>query len=191
MRRLAIGIAAALSLAATASVNAQGIWVGGPGVGVGVGFGPTYAYDAYPSDGYTSVAYRGGPAWGDAYAYEPVAAPVVADSYAYAPAVSVGYGYEPAYSRVTSSARYAYPERVTSRQSYAYSPRRSTQRVVYESGRRSGVSRDVVAGSRIEAGTERIGSRVSSERVSVRGGHAMARGSRQDVERASVTRDLR
>lgn len=162
MRTLAIGIAAALSLAATAPVSAQGIWFGGPGFGVGIGFGPTYAYDAYPSYGYTSVGNWREPAWGwgGGYAYQSVD-PFVDDSFAYAPAVSIGYGYEPVYrhgyrstrysypQRVTygrtytyspgyrsTTARYSYPERVT-RRSYAYSPRLGTNRVVYASDRRA------------------------------------------------------
>jgi hypothetical protein len=216
MRTLAIGFAAALSLAATAPVNAQGFWVGGPGFGVGVGGGPAYAYDAYPSYGYTSAGYWGEPGWGwgGAYAYQPVMEPypVIADSFAYAPPVTVGYGYEPAYRYRYSTGRYAYPERVTYRRSYAYSPgyRYSTlgyaspervryqrsyayspphNRLGYESDRRA--RQHVVAGSRIGTGTERVSSQASSERVSVRGSRAMARGSRQEIEPAGGKRDLR
>jgi hypothetical protein len=216
MRKLAIGIAAALSLAAAAPVNAQGIWVGGPGFGVGVGFGPTYAYDAYPSYGYTNVGYWGEPAWGwgDTYAYQPVVGPypLAADSFAYAPGVSVGYGFEPAYRYRYSTARYSYPERVTYQRSYAYSPgyrsteryfypertryqrryayspRPSTNRVVYQSDRRAGVRQHVAVGSRVGIGTERVGSR---ERIDVRDSRAMARGSGHEIERAGGKRDLR
>src|ERR1051325_3957101 len=196
MKRLAIGIrAAALSLAAIAPVNAQGFWFGGPGFGVGVGFGPTYAYDPYPGYGYTGVGYWGGPAWGgtyDTYAVE--------DDFAYAPAVSVGYGYEPAYRRRYSTARYAYadrirhrsytyPEHVSYRQSYAYSPRASSRHFVHEAGRRSGVRHELAVGSRTAARTtigsrvsssEAAGSRISSEGVHVRGGQSMARASRSE-----------
>ena len=206
MRKLSIGIAAAaLSLAAIAPVNAQGFWFGGPGFGVGVGFGPTYAYDPYPAYGYTGVGYWGGPAWGDAYATY-----AVEDDFAYAPAVNVGYGYEPAYRRRYSTARYAYPgrvsyrrsyaypERVSYRQSFAYSPRASSRHFVHEAERRSGVRHELAVGSRTAARTsigsrvsssEAAGSRISSEGVHVRGGQSMARASRSEKSRASVTQE--
>ena len=80
MKRLGIGIAAAITLAATmAPANAQGLWIGAPGFGVGIGVGPTPYYGDY----------RGGPYWGAAYGY----------GYGYEPSFAYqGYAYEPEYS---------------------------------------------------------------------------------------------
>ena len=62
MRKVAIGIAAAITLAAGAPANAQGLWVGAPDFGVGIGVGPTYAYQPYYG-GYWGSPYSGRWLW--------------------------------------------------------------------------------------------------------------------------------
>lgn len=47
MRKLAIGLLAAVGIAMALPANAEGVWIGAGPVGVGIGVGP-YAYD----DGY-------------------------------------------------------------------------------------------------------------------------------------------
>ena len=67
MRKVAIGIAAAIALATVAPASAQGIWIGVPGFEIGIGTGPTYAY----GDPYYG-GYRYGPTYAsEGYAYEP------------------------------------------------------------------------------------------------------------------------
>ena len=61
MRKVAIGIAAAVALAAVAPANAQGIWIGVPVFEIGIGTGRTYAY---------GDPYYGGYRYGPTYAYE-------------------------------------------------------------------------------------------------------------------------
>src|SRR5262245_16892341 len=106
MRKVAIGIAAAITLAVVAPANAQGLWIGAPGFGVGIGVGPTPYYGRY----------WGGPYWGADYAY-----------YGYEPSYAWSYAYEPAYDYDS----YAYlPD--DGYAAYAYGPRLRTYG--YESG---------------------------------------------------------
>ena len=113
MRKVVIGIAAAITLAgAVAPANAQGLWVGAPGFGVGMGVGPTPYYGGY----------WGGPYWGARYGYEPSYA---YQSYAYEPEYNYdSYAYVPddgyvAYSYGPRLRTYAYE----SVDSYGYAPR--------------------------------------------------------------------
>jgi hypothetical protein len=102
MRKVAIGIAAAITLAVVAPANAQGLWIGAPGFGVGIGVGPTPYYSGY----------WGGPYWGAGYGYygyEP--------NYAYQ-----GYAYEPEYEYDS----YAYVMPDDGYAAYSYGPRLRT-----------------------------------------------------------------
>ena len=141
MRKVAIGIAAAITLAAVAPANAQGLWVGAPGFGVGIGVGPTYAYEPYYG------GYWGSPYWGAGYGYEPSYAyqsyayepEYEYDSYAYVPddayaVYSYGprlrtYAYEPTDSyghapQVRYSRNYSYSPGVRATRSYSYADTR-------------------------------------------------------------------
>jgi hypothetical protein len=62
MRKLAIGILAAIGVAMAVPANAQGVWVGAGPVGVGVGVGPGWGYydRDYYGPGYRSYAYDDG-----------------------------------------------------------------------------------------------------------------------------------
>jgi hypothetical protein len=123
MRKVAIGIAAAIALAAVTPARAQGVWIGVPGFGIGIGTGPTYAY----GDPYYG-GYRYGPPYtSEGYVYEPG---YEYDSYAYVPnsgyavdsyGPGVTYGY-----RSTDSYRYA--PRARYLHNYAYSPEGRTTR---------------------------------------------------------------
>ena len=213
--------ALSLAVAAPASAQGFWFGGPGIGVGVGFGptyaydSYPAYGYasvgywDGEPAwgDTYASYAFED-----DSYAY----APAVSVGYRYGPAYrhrtsTARYAYP---ERVSYRRSYAEPERVSTRQSYAYAPRASSRQVVYESGRRSGLRQnvaigsrtaarsrsDVAIGSRTAARSQSVGSRVSSEttgsgassdRVRVRDGQSMTRGSRSEMERGSTTRDLR
>lgn len=121
MRNVAIGIAAALTLAAMAPANAQGLWIGAPGFGVGVGVGP-YAYEPYYG------GYSGSPYWGAGYGYEPS---FVDQSYAYEPE----YKYDSyAYVPDDGYAVYSYGPQL---RTYAYEPTDS-----YRHAPRAGYSRN-------------------------------------------------
>ena len=133
MRKVAIGIAAAITLAVVAPANAQGLWIGAPGFGVGIGVGPTPYYGGYWGGpywgaGYGYYGYEPSYAW--SYAYEPA---YDYDSYAYLPddgyaAYSYGprlrtYGYESGYGyapRVRYSRNYSYSPGVRATRSYSY-----------------------------------------------------------------------
>jgi hypothetical protein len=131
MRKVAIGIAAAIALAAVAPARAQGVWIGVPGFAIGIGTGPTYAY----GDPYYG-GYRYGPAYAsEGYAYEPG---YEYDSYAYVP--NSGYAVDSYGPGVTygyrSTDSYRYPEGRTTR-GYPYG---DTRRVINrDRGQRAGV----------------------------------------------------
>src|SRR6476660_1125349 len=142
MRKVAIGIAAAITLAAAvAPASAQSLWFGAPGFGVGIGVGPTPNYGGY----------GGGPYWGAGYGYEPNYAyqnyayepEYNYDSYAYVPDDGyVAYSYGPrlrtyAYDSVDS---YGYAPRLRYSRNYAYSlGDRATRTYSYDT---RGVRRD-------------------------------------------------
>ena len=104
MRTLAIGIAAAVTLAAVVPANAQGLWIGAPVFGVGIGVGPTPYYGGY----------RGGPYWGADYGYYGYEPSYAYQSYAYEPEYDYdAYAYVPddgyvAYSYGPRLRTYAY-----------------------------------------------------------------------------------
>jgi hypothetical protein len=183
MRKAAIGIAAAVTLAAVVPASAQGLWIGAPGFGVGIGVGPTYAYD---DGGYApswGAGYRYGPSYGyQTYAYEPA---YEYDSYAYVPddgyaAYSYGpplrtYAYESDSYQSAPRARYlrnyAYSPGIRTTRSYSYSDSRGVikgqrgHRVVHNTGLHD---RDVMH-TRSAIGTERESAtsrRVSAEAAS-------------------------
>jgi hypothetical protein len=131
MRKLVIGVAAAITLAAVAPANAQGLWLGVPGFGVGIGVGPTYAYDPY-YDGYWGNRY-----WNPGYAYEPTVAysdyalapEFEYDAYAYGPDYGyTGYGPRVGAFAYQSTDSYRYAPRVRYSRNYAYSPEVRTAR---------------------------------------------------------------
>ena len=137
MKKVAIGIAAAIALAAVAPANAQGVWIGVPGFEIGIGTGPTYAY----GDPYYG-GYRYGPTYApEGYAYEPGyeygSNAYVPDSgyaaYSYGPGVTYGY-------RSTESYRYA--PRAQYSHDYAYSPEGRTTRGYSYGDTRRVINRD-------------------------------------------------
>jgi len=203
MRKVAIGIAAAITLAAMAPANAQGLWVGAPGFGVGIGVGPTYAYEPYYG------GYWGSPYWRAGYGYEPSFAyqshadepEYEYDSYAYVPddayaVYSYGprlrtYAYEPTDSyryapRARYSRNYSYSPGVRATRSYSYADTRGV--IKRDRGHRSTMvhntrlqDRAVMRnGFAIGAERESAGSR----RIRPQASKALARGSAQDLRQS-------
>lgn len=200
MRKVAIGIAAAITLAAAvAPASAQSLWLGVPGFGVGIGVGPTPNYGGY----------GGGPYWGAGYGYEPNYAyqnyayepEYNYDSYAYVPddgyvAYSYGprlrtYAYEPADSygyapRVRYSRNYSYSPGVRATRSYSYADTRGV--IKRDRGHRSTMvhntrlqDRAVMRnGFAIGAERESAGSR----RIRPEASRALARGPAQDLRQS-------
>jgi len=197
MRKVAIGIAAAITLAAVGPANAQGLWVGAPGFGVGIGIGTTPYYGGY----------RGGPYWGAGYGYEPSYAyqsyayepEYDYDSYAYVPDDDyVAYSYGPrlrtyAYDSVDS---YGYAPRVRYSRNDSYSPGVRTTRSYSYADTRGVITKDrghrstMVHNTRLQdraamrngfaVGAERESA--GSRRIRSEASKALARGPAQDVQ---------
>ena len=128
MRKVAIGIAAAIALASVVPANAQGVWIGVPGFGIGIGTGPTYGYGGpYYNDDY----YDG------SYAYEPGYG-----SYGYVPDGYAAYSYEPRVTYGYATDGYRHAPRAGYTRSYAYSPNARTTREFSRGATRSVVRSD-------------------------------------------------
>ena len=124
MRKVVIGIAAAVTLAAVVPASAQGLWFGVPGFGVGIGVAPTYAYESsYWANPYWGAGYGYQPSYAyQSYAYEPE---YEYDSYAYVP--DDGYAAYPYGPRIRTYAyeptdSYRYGPRIRYSRNYSYSP---------------------------------------------------------------------
>src|SRR5215831_5057372 len=124
MRKVAIGIVAAMALAAASPANAQGIWLGVPGFGIGIGTGPGYGYGPYPSYGYGGAYYDGyGPNYtAGGFAYEPgYEYGSLGDRY-------VAYPYQPGVAYGDGTGGYRHTSRARHTRSYDYSPNVQTTR---------------------------------------------------------------
>ena len=201
MRKVAIGIAAAVTLAAVAPANAQGLWVGAPGFGVGIGVGPTYAYEPYYGGSW------GSPYWGAGYGYEPAYQSYAYepeyeyDSYAYVPddgyaVYSYGprlrtYAYEPTDSyryapRVRYSRNYSYSPGVRATRSYSYADTRGV--IKGDRGHRSTMVHNTRLQDRaamrngFAVGAERESA--GSRRIRPEASRALARGPAQDLRQS-------
>jgi hypothetical protein len=172
MRKVAIGIAAAIALAAVVPANAQGLWIGVPGFGIGIGTGPTYGYGGpYYNDGYYGPNYAAG-----GYAYEPG---YEYGSYGYVPDSGyAAYSYEPGVTYRYATDDYRYGPRAGYPRSYAYSSNARTTREHSDATTRSGIRSDRAHRAAVHttelrdrAGT-RNRSAVHSERESVTPGRS-------------------
>src|SRR5262245_55493524 len=92
MRKVAIGIAAAITLAAGVPESERGIWIGVPGFGIGIGTGPSYAYGDPYHGGYGPTYAYEGYAYEPGYEYDTYAVPTRGyAAYSYEPEVTYGY----------------------------------------------------------------------------------------------------
>lgn len=179
MRKLVIGLAAAISVAAAVPASADGLWIGVPGIGIGIGTGPAYGYGPY-YDGY-----RGDRYWGptySGYAYEP---DVEYGAYAYEPAYGYAtyshrrpvqdYGYARTYSYRDGS-RVHYSRRIRTARSHSYDLSRDHTVV-----RKTDARHHAGMPQNFEARTGRRTSETSSPRVGSEASRAMARGGKDNM----------